>query len=177
MSSEKELKTINFHPVRLTLDDVYVIEEMLKGYFGECNILAGWKELKSADELLEYISKRSMKIFFLKQFCFRKIIFKSPAFRIKLLRSKTIIELPEDAVKDDLYRKLIDYLDQRAEKFRYFLFLIRIPLLMLAIIVIPFSVLHIIGFENIYLAGMGIAIICFVEILAFVISRVLYAQE
>ena len=100
MSSGKNLRTIHFSPVKLTLDDVYVIEKMLKDYFGECNIEAGWKKFAGPDELLGYLAKKSIKIFFMQQYCFRRIIFKSTDFSIRLLRLKTIIELPEEAIED-----------------------------------------------------------------------------
>ena len=178
MSSEKkELRTIHFSPVRLNLDDVYFIEEMLQDYFGECIIISGWKKFNSADDLLGYLSKKNLMNFFIRQFCFRRICFKSPGFRIKMLRSRTIIELPEAAIKEGFYRKLIDHLYQRAERFRYFLFPLRVSLLLLVILAIPLSILHVIGFDNIYFVGMGMVFIGLVEILAFIISRVLWAGE
>src|SRR4030043_886164 len=114
-----ELRKINFFPVKLTLDDIYALETILNEYFGNCMIKAGCKKFESADELLSYLRKKSITSYFMQQYCFRKIIFKSTeqeVFQIMLLRSNTIIELPENAIKEGLYKKLIDYLEQRADR-------------------------------------------------------------
>ena len=122
MTKTNGLRKIHFSPVKLTLDDVYVIEKMLKDYFGECIIVAGRKKFSNSKELTEYLSDKSLIRLLRIKFGFNKIIFKSSkpsSFTIKVEREKTTIDLPDDAIKKGLYAELKEFLDTHAHESIY----------------------------------------------------------